>query len=102
MQGPDTDAQDQPPPFFTFDLQRTAGPYRWVNNGPDGPETKLPLYPDQQTSSDRSGMSQRFAISKAEVASIVTYALSRSLIQATTSSQITAKTIGPRNSPVIP
>src|SRR5450631_2132259 len=30
MQGPDTDAQDQPPPF-TFGLQRTAGPYRWVN-----------------------------------------------------------------------
>jgi hypothetical protein len=30
MQGPDTDAQDQPPPFFTFGLQRTAGPYSWV------------------------------------------------------------------------
>jgi hypothetical protein len=31
----------------------------WVNNGPDGPETRLLLYPDQRTSSDRPGMSQR-------------------------------------------
>ena len=31
--------------FFTFGLQRTAGPYRWVNNGPDGLETPIPIYP---------------------------------------------------------
>jgi hypothetical protein len=30
MQGPDTDAQDQPLHFLTFGLQRTAGPYSWV------------------------------------------------------------------------
>ena len=34
MQGPDTDAQDQPPPFLTFGLQRTAGPYRCANERP--------------------------------------------------------------------
>jgi hypothetical protein len=27
MQGPDTDAEDQPPPLFTFCLHRTASPY---------------------------------------------------------------------------
>jgi hypothetical protein len=29
----------------------------WVNNGPDGPETPLPVFPEQRTSSDRPGMS---------------------------------------------
>jgi hypothetical protein len=46
-------ARPTPSIFFTFGLQRTAGPYSWVNNGPDGPETRLLLYPDQRTSSDR-------------------------------------------------
>src|ERR1700692_40582 len=31
----------------------------WVNNGPDGPETRLLLCTDQRTSADRPGMSQR-------------------------------------------
>jgi hypothetical protein len=31
----------------------------WVNNGPDGPETRLLLYPDQRTSSDRPGTSEK-------------------------------------------
>src|SRR5260370_25998784 len=31
----------------------------WVNNGPRGPEAPLPVYPEQRTSSDRLGMSQR-------------------------------------------
>jgi hypothetical protein len=30
-----------------------------VNNGPDGPETRLLLCTDQRTSADRPGMSQR-------------------------------------------
>src|SRR5450631_4152093 len=29
----------------------------WVNNGPDGPETPFPVFPEQRTSSDRPGMS---------------------------------------------
>jgi hypothetical protein len=33
MQGPDTDAQDHPLHLFTSGLQRTAGPYSWVNSG---------------------------------------------------------------------
>src|ERR1700738_2151459 len=48
--------------FFTFGLQRTAGPYSWVNNGPDDPETPLPVFPEQRTLSDRpdwSGSCQR-------------------------------------------
>jgi len=39
--------------IITFGLQRAAGPYRWVNSGPDGPELRLPIYPEQRTSSDR-------------------------------------------------
>ena len=38
--------------FFTFGLQRTAGPYSWVKNRPDGPEIRLPLYPRKRTQSD--------------------------------------------------
>jgi hypothetical protein len=35
-----------------------ADPSRlWVKNGPDGPETPLPVDPDQRTSSDRRGWS---------------------------------------------
>jgi hypothetical protein len=30
IHGPDTEAQDQSPPSFTFGLQHTAGPYSWV------------------------------------------------------------------------
>jgi hypothetical protein len=30
VHGPDTDAQDQPPPSLTFGLQHTAGPYKRV------------------------------------------------------------------------
>ena len=44
--------------FCTFGLQRTAGPYKWVINGPDGPETRLLVCPEQRTSADRRGMSQ--------------------------------------------
>ena len=35
--------------LFTFGLQRTAGPYSWVNNGPDGSEPPLPVYPEERT-----------------------------------------------------
>jgi hypothetical protein len=31
IQGPDTEVQDQYPPSLTSGLQRTAGPYSWVN-----------------------------------------------------------------------
>ncbi len=31
--------------LFTFGLQRTAGPYSWVKNGPEGVETRLPVHP---------------------------------------------------------
>ena len=34
--------------LLKFSLQRTAGPYSWVNNGPDGPEIRLPLFPRKQ------------------------------------------------------
>ena len=32
-----------------FGLQRTAGPYSWVINGPDCPEIRLPLFPQKRT-----------------------------------------------------
>src|SRR5712672_1924148 len=35
--------------FFTFGLQRTAGPYSWVRLGPDGPEIQLPVCPQKRT-----------------------------------------------------
>src|ERR1700730_7386402 len=38
-------------------LQRTAGPYIWVKNGPDGLEMRLPVYPYERTSSDRPSWS---------------------------------------------
>src|ERR1700730_8520718 len=38
-------------------LQRTAGPYMWVKSAVLGVARSLPVYPDQRTSSDRSGWS---------------------------------------------
>ena len=43
--------------FFTFGLQRTAGPYSWVNNGPWIASELGPLIPQQRTCSDYCGMS---------------------------------------------
>jgi hypothetical protein len=50
------------PDGYEIAAERTAGSSmsaKAANNGPDDPETTLPLYPDQRTSSDRPGMSQR-------------------------------------------
>jgi hypothetical protein len=47
--------------FFTFGLQRTAGPYRWVNRVGLTPGPLLPVHPNQRTSQDRpewSGLRQ--------------------------------------------
>ena len=44
--------------FFTFGLQRTAGPYKWVINGSDGPEMRLPLYTRKQTQLGHRAMSE--------------------------------------------
>jgi hypothetical protein len=49
--------QDRRRQFDEIFLQRAAGPYMWVKNGPDSPETPLPVFPDQLTSSDRPGWS---------------------------------------------
>src|ERR1700688_1433370 len=35
--------------FFTFGLQRTAGPYSWVRLGSRVTQSRLPLFPQQQT-----------------------------------------------------
>src|SRR5258708_35865101 len=43
--------------FFTFGLQRTAGPYSWVINGPDGPEIRLPLFHRKRTQVGHRAMS---------------------------------------------
>src|SRR5712671_4339719 len=43
--------------FFTFGLQRTAGPYSWVINGPDDPEIRLPLFPQKRTQVGHRAMS---------------------------------------------
>src|SRR5580704_10797060 len=45
--------------FFTFGLQRTAGPYRWVNRVVLNLDRSLPIYPDQQTCQAATGMSQK-------------------------------------------
>jgi hypothetical protein len=56
MQGPDTDAQDQPPPFINkFGLQRTAGPYSWVKCRPRRTRARGPLCSYQLTSQERRG-----------------------------------------------
>jgi hypothetical protein len=44
-QRPDTLMQDRRRQFDEIFLQRTVGPYMWVNNGPDSPERPLPVYP---------------------------------------------------------
>ncbi len=41
IQGPDTEAQDQPSPFDTSGLQHTAGPYKWVKTDMGGPSATL-------------------------------------------------------------
>src|SRR6267143_5046939 len=43
--------------LFTFGLQRTAGPYSWVKNGPDDPEIRLPLFPQKRTQVGHRAMS---------------------------------------------
>src|SRR5260370_30475798 len=45
--------------FFTFGLQRTAGPYRWVNTGSGRARTACPFYPQEQTSYGRPGISEK-------------------------------------------
>jgi hypothetical protein len=45
--------------FFTFGLQRTAGPYSWVNRVVSTLVRPLPVYPDKQTFSVPIGMSER-------------------------------------------
>jgi hypothetical protein len=35
--------------FFTFGLQRTAGPYSWVKLRPQGASEPGPVFPQQQT-----------------------------------------------------
>src|SRR5216684_6011105 len=40
-------------------LQRTAGPYIWVNRVVLTVRCSLPVYPDERTSSEPVGMSQR-------------------------------------------
>jgi hypothetical protein len=39
--------------FFTFGLQRTAGPYSWVNRVTFTVRRRLPVFPELRTSSDR-------------------------------------------------
>src|ERR1700735_5913897 len=38
--------------FFTFGLQRTAGPYRWVKRVGLTMRRSLPVFPNEETSSD--------------------------------------------------
>src|ERR1700687_2614293 len=45
--------------FFTFGLQRTAGPYSWVNRVTLTAGRRLPFYPNKQTNSVSVGESQR-------------------------------------------
>jgi hypothetical protein len=40
--------------FFTFGLQRTAGPYSWVKRRPRGLEIGLPFYHWKQTLTDHT------------------------------------------------
>jgi hypothetical protein len=75
-QRPDTLMQDRSLPARRNHLQRTAGPYIWVNNGPDGPETPLPLYPNERTSRDPPGRSgschnQSASVSRVSGASVL-------------------------------
>src|ERR1700688_2442555 len=43
--------------FFTFGLQRTAGPYSWVKLGPRNMSERSPLIPRQRTCGDCTAMS---------------------------------------------
>ena len=43
--------------FFTFGLQRTAGPYSWVRLGHRDLAAGCPIHPQERTSSDRCGVS---------------------------------------------
>src|SRR5216684_2072621 len=45
-------------------LQRTAGPYIWVNRVVLTVRCSLPVYPDERTSSEPVGMSQRCQCTK--------------------------------------
>ena len=45
--------------FFTFGLQRTAGPYRWVNRVGLTMRRPLPVYPYNQTYSVSAATSQK-------------------------------------------
>src|SRR5258708_10686826 len=45
--------------FFTFGLQRTAGPYKWVKSCPDSPKGRLPLYPRKRTQLGHHAMSEK-------------------------------------------
>jgi hypothetical protein len=45
--------------LFTFGLQRTAGPYSWVNRVVLTASQPLPVCPDKQTFSVSIGMSER-------------------------------------------
>jgi hypothetical protein len=56
-QRPDTLMQDRRRQFDEIFLQRAAGPYIWVKNGPDSPEAPLPVYPEERTLPDRHGWS---------------------------------------------
>src|ERR1700746_2052838 len=56
-QRPDTLMQDHSPPARRNHLQRTAGPYIRVNNGPDRAGTGLPKCPGEQTFAVLAGMS---------------------------------------------
>ena len=56
-------------------LRPTRSPV-WVNNGPDGPETPLPLYPNERTSRDPPGRSgschnQSASVSRVSGASVL-------------------------------
>src|ERR1700720_172053 len=53
---PETDAGEFSPASEPQPRHLAVWPL-WVKNGPDGPETPLPLCPNQRTSSDRPGWS---------------------------------------------
>ncbi len=49
IQGPDTEARDQTPPFVTSGLQHTAGPYSWVINRRAASTQARQLLPQHRT-----------------------------------------------------
>ena len=58
-QRPDTLMQDRSPPARRNHLQRTAGPYIWVIRFILTVRPRLPLYPDNRTSSASAASSQK-------------------------------------------